>query len=160
MNLCSPLSLHLSCSSLYSHSMSLLLFLRKHQTPPQFVALVHIFPSFWNFLLPTLRLCTFMHCLFFLNKNCSSECFFLPNLHIWSLVLFFPDLFIGCGGSLLLHNSFLLVGVSWGHSWLRCVGFLLQWRLLLWSSLHSSEASRIFLDQGSSRCPLHCKADS
>ena len=30
-------------------------------------------------------------------------------------------------------HHFLLVGVSWGHSWLQCVGFSLWWCLLLWS---------------------------
>ena len=72
-NLCSPLYLHLSCSFLCSHSMSLLLFLRKHQTPSNFMTFVYIFPSFWNVLLPTLHLCTFTHCLFFLNKNQFSD---------------------------------------------------------------------------------------
>ena len=50
-------------------------------------------------------------------------------------MLFFTDLFVGCGGSLLLHNSFLLAGVSWGRSWFRCVGFLWRWRLLSWSTV-------------------------
>ena len=72
------------------------------------------------------------------------------------------------------------VSVSGGYSLLRCVGFSLQWPLLLWSmgSRHAaqqlwlvgsvvvvnrpscSEACGIFPDQGSNPCPLHWQADS
>ena len=39
----------------------------------------------------------------------------------------------GCGGSSLLHKGFSLVAESGVYSSLRCMGFSLQWLLLLWS---------------------------
>ena len=72
--------------------------------------------------------------------------------------------------------SLSLVVVSGGYSSLRCAGFSLRWRLLLWSTgsrhvgfsscgaqlrwLSCSAACGIFPDQGSNPCPLHWQADS
>ena len=73
------------------------------------------------------------------------------------------------------------VVASGGYSSLQCVGFSLQWLLLLWSTgsrctgfsscgtwasvvvarrPSCSAACGIFLDQGSNLCPLHWQADS
>ena len=62
----------------------------------------------------------------------------------------------------------LSVVVSWGYSSLLCMGFLLQWLLLFWSTGSRSRASvfvmhvlscfvayGIFLEQRLNQCPLH-----
>ena len=62
----------------------------------------------------------------------------------------------------------LSVVVSWGYSYLLCMGFLLQWLLLFWSTGSRSRASvfvmhvlscfvayGIFLEQRLNQCPLH-----
>ena len=54
------------------------------------------------------------------------------------------------------------VTASWSCSSLWCMGFLLQWLLLLWSTglVTLQHLWRFFLDQGSHLCPLHWQEDS
>ena len=70
-------------------------------------------------------------------------------------------------------RGLFLVAASGGYSLLQCVGFSLQWLLLLRSTgsrragsvvvaheLSCSVACGIFPDQGSNPCPLHWQEDS
>ena len=59
-----------------------------------------------------------------------SSFFFKIHLSIYLSIYLF---IFGCVGSSLLCMGFLLVAASKGYSSLRCVGFSLQWPLLLWS---------------------------
>ena len=81
-----------------------------------------------------------------------------------------PWVFALCGLSLAAGRE--------SYSWLSCVGFLMQWLLLLWSTgfqgvwlqhmgsvvmahgLSCSMACGIFPDQGSNPYPLHWQVDS
>ena len=77
-----------------------------------------------------------VHWTHLLNQN-YNEVYYLTAVRmavIFFNKLFYFILFFGYIGSSLLHASFSLVAVSRGYSSLRCVGFSLQWLLLLRST--------------------------
>ena len=127
-----------------------------------------------------------IHYLFFFNFylfGCAS--FFFYNIYflfckynLSSYVLFFllkhatfKFIYFWLHWVFIAVHGLSLVVVSRGYSSLLCVGFSLQWLLLLWSTgyrhpgfvaqgLSCSAVCGIFPDHGSNPCPLHWQADS
>ena len=97
----------------------------------------------------------------------------VPFSDIGHAFFFFNYFIFVCVGSSLLRAGFSPAVASGGYSSLWCMGFSLQWLLLLQSTgsrhagfsscghgLSCSAACGIFPDQGSNPCPLHWQADS
>ena len=66
-----------------------------------------------------------------IRENIENNTFFFFFLYF---PLFIHLFILGCIGSSLLSAGFSLVVASWGYSSLRCLGFSLQWLLLLQST--------------------------
>ena len=79
---------------------------------------------------------------------CDSISVFLKNKFIYLFIYLF---IYGCVGSLLLCAGFSLVAAIGGYSLLRCVGFSLQWLLLL-RSMGSRHVGSVVVACGLSSC--------